>query len=103
MPKICAFLSAITVFCLAACASYESSGDEASVIVGKLYVIGNEPFTKLAVEMEGGTMYVLQCDKNVEEMLRKHQGEFAKIHFKRIEAVPEGKGVHVVHAEVLSR
>jgi len=95
-------LAWILVVCLAGCSTSELSGDAMRIIVGKVYVIGNEPFTKLAVEMENKQVYVLECTKEMQAMLLAKQGQLVRVHFRTMKNVPEGKAVAVSEAEVLS-
>ena len=81
----------------------ELSGNEARTIVGKVYVMGNEPFTRLAVEMENKQVYVLHCSKEIETMLLSKQGQLVRVHIKSMMNIPEGKAVEVTEAEVISR
>ncbi len=87
---------------LLSCSSPQgSTSDQAKTIVGRIQVIGNEPFAHLAVEAEKGETYVLQCDSLTMHRLVAGQGQLARIHFTSIENVPEGKAIKVVEAELL--
>ncbi len=85
------------------CASSDDTAGQAKTIVGKIQVIGNEPFTSLALETPAGTMYVLHCEADVQKMLLQRQGQSVKIHFKEFEKVPSGQALRVLSAELLTQ
>lgn len=72
-------------------------------MTGRIFVIGNEPFTKLAIQTSQGIMYPLKCDKTTGSELRKKQGHLAKIYYEGIEESPEGRILHVLKAEILNQ
>jgi hypothetical protein len=51
-------------------------GKEGNSVKGYITVVGNEPFTKLAVKTDDGKIYLLQCSKELETALSKDQGSF---------------------------
>ncbi len=85
------------------CASSDETAGQTKTIVGKIQVIGNEPFTSLALETPEGTMYVLHCDAEVQKSLLQRQGQSVKIHFKEFEKVPSGQALRVISAELLTQ
>ncbi len=85
------------------CASSDDTVGQAKTVVGKIQVIGNEPFTSLALETPAGTMYVLHCDADLQKMLLQRQGQSVKIHFKEFEKVPSGQALRVLSAELLTQ
>jgi hypothetical protein len=68
-------------------------------ITGVLYLVGNEPFTKLGLQVPDGTMYILKCTKEVESDLRSKQGKIVNIHYNGMEQIPEGQVLRVVKIE----
>lgn len=58
---------------LAACGGSKEQ-TAGGIIRGRIYVTGNEPFARLAVEDANGEVYVLTCSKEVQEELLKLQG-----------------------------
>ena len=87
------------VFALHGCSSSELRLEGAGILVGRIFVIGNEPFTKLGLEVETGEMYVLECGPDLQTVLRGKQGRTMKIQFEKSERVPEGLAVKVIRAE----
>ena len=46
---------------------------------GQITVVGNEPFTKLALIIDDTTIYTLECDKATKDSLWKNQGKYYRI------------------------
>ncbi|MHB8907230.1 MAG: hypothetical protein ACYC6D_14010 [Melioribacteraceae bacterium] len=49
---------------------------EQNYVKGYITVVGNEPFTKLAVKTGDDKIYILQCSKELKDQLWKQQGSF---------------------------
>jgi len=58
-------------------------------VKGTIYVIGNEPFTSLAVESEG-KMYRISASKEIQSTLLKLQGKVIEVGYTRIDSVLGG-------------
>ena len=70
-------------------------------VTGVLYVTGNEPFTKLGLQTQDGTMHILKCTKEIESDLRTKQGKIVTIYYNGMEQIPEGQALKVVRVEYL--
>jgi len=68
-------------------------------VTGVLYIIGNEPFTKLGLQTLDGTMYILKCTKEIESGLRTKQGKIVTVHYDGMEQIPDGQTLKVVKIE----
>jgi hypothetical protein len=68
---------------------------------GKVYVLGNEPFTKVGLALDERDFVVLLCSPEVDTLLRSHQGSVAKIIYDGTSQVPEGQAVRVTTAEMV--
>ena len=71
---------------------------EQGELQGKVFVIGNDPFTRLALARDDRNSVVLICLPDVEKYLRSHQGETIKVTYEGISRVPEGQAVRVTSA-----
>jgi hypothetical protein len=67
--------------------------------VGTIYVTGNEPFTRLALQAEDGNRYILKCEKDLEETLGRSQGKKYALQFSVLEVLPEGMVITVISAK----
>jgi len=95
------------------CAVTDKIFQEESCVEGTLYIIGNEPFTHLAIEADsacsGGQlaslikkkdMYVLSGKEGVMLALYKYQGKKARVFFKRMRVSADGNSILVSRFEI---
>ncbi|MCU0411742.1 MAG: hypothetical protein MUF82_04330 [Bacteroidetes bacterium] len=66
---------------------------------GRVVVIGNEPFTSVAVEALDGTVYRLEADAAVLQKLRSIQGKIIQV-VGRLRTEPQGPAVVVESYDV---
>ncbi len=64
-----------------ACCNCGSNLDDSNTVKGFITVIGNEPFTKLAIRTDDNKIYVLQVSKELKDELWKKQGNYYYIKF----------------------
>lgn len=64
-------------------------------IVGTIYVIGNEPFTQVAVEDSTGTVYRIETTKELEMQLRRMQGRIVELSYSKLSTTEVGKTIAV--------
>jgi hypothetical protein len=81
---------------LTSCSASKQSIPEKGFIGGTIYSIGNDPFTKLGLQTEDGTMYILQCPREIESELHANQGKILKVQYDGIQQSPEGQTLRVV-------
>ena len=55
--------------------------DDSNTVEGVITVIGNEPFTRLAVRTDDNKIYILQVSKELKDELWKKQGNFYYIKY----------------------
>jgi len=92
-------LSALLV--LFGCKSTTMPLREQGELRGAVNVIGNDPFTKLALGIDEQKSVVLLCSPEIEKYLRGHQGQLAKVTYDGTSQVPEGQAVRVTKAELV--
>jgi len=98
--SVCVGLS----FCLLlSCRAAQHALEQPQTYVGQIYVIGNEPFTKLALKLTDGRTYVLDCTKEVEMSLLQLQGQAVRVTGKIGAKKPEGQSLQVMQAETVER
>lgn len=91
------------LFALSSCSSSEWSTSETRVVTGRVYVTGNDPFTKLAVQLDGGKVYILKCSGEVEKKIQSNQGRIMKITARGAQREPEGAAIEVLDAELVTQ
>ena len=84
------------------CSFFQSfSKDEK--LKGRIYITGNEPFTRLALKDKNGNVYYLQCEKNMKEQLWELQGKAVVIYYVSIDSNEAGKFVKVKEFKVINK
>ncbi len=71
------FFSFFTIFSLViiyGCSCGCGSSNQDNVVKGYIAVVGNEPFTKLAIQSDDNKTYILQCSDELHKELMQHQG-----------------------------
>ncbi|MCX6142868.1 MAG: hypothetical protein NTZ35_06585 [Ignavibacteriales bacterium] len=66
-----------------ACGSQKELDEATPVLIGTVYVIGNEPFTDLSIQTDDRRVRVIQKDTTeLYRKLWKMQGQKCRIHFR---------------------
>jgi hypothetical protein len=84
---------------ISSCSLSRHSIPEQGVLVGTVYRIGNEPFTKFGLQTPEGTVYILNCSKEIESELIAEQGKSLRVHYTSSNQSPEGHILRVVKIE----
>ncbi len=100
MKRILLF-SMILIFLVSGCFLFYSNSGEKN-ISGEIEVVGNEPFTRLALKTNTSEIYILNCSKSYEELLLRNQGKIAKIYFKDIDDAKRPNVITVIKVEIIS-
>lgn len=87
-------------FSINACCSCKTQADE-NMIEGIITVIGNEPFTKLALNVDDNKYYVLDCSDELRSEFMKSQGKLYRIQYSEIYEKEELPYIKVESAVVL--
>ena len=86
----------IAILFVPACGTQRDLPQEARSVVGILYVTGNEPFTNLSLQTDGGAMLKIRKDTTaVYRELRKLQGQKLRVQFRSIEAKSDSSSIVV--------
>ena len=68
-------IAAVVSFAGCSCNCGKKSSEQ-NYVKGYITVVGNEPFTKLAVITNDNKVFLLQCSKELKNQLWKQQGSF---------------------------
>lgn len=93
--KIFFALLIASVFFLIMGSCHDAPVEPEKSLIGFVTVVGNEPFTKLALRVENDT-YILMCDKATEAELWKMQGTRIIVYYKTMTADQGNKVVDVI-------
>ncbi len=77
----------LTAFYFTGCSSAVSIQNP---VVGIVQIVGNEPFTKLAVNINDKDVYLLDCTKEMQAELIKNQNRVYEIIYSDVKKTDEG-------------
>lgn len=67
---------------------------------GEIVIVGNEPFTQLALKLDNSKIYLLECDDNLRKELWEKQGSRYAIDFIESRVDPIGMPVLKVESAI---
>jgi len=91
----------VSLFAASGCSSSKKDSNAVKNITGKIEVVGNEPFTHLAVRVGAEKAYILQCDSTSKSLLEQNQGKRVKIFYKSIDESQKPNIIVVERAELI--
>ena len=62
---------------------------------GTVYVVGNEPFTSMAIECSNGKMYRIKTTKELEKRLRGLQGKKVEVQYTKLVRTADAQTITV--------
>jgi len=95
-----AFLVLVTALIVSCAAHPQQTEASKNVLSGTVSVIGNDPFTRVALATSDSTMVVLQCSNSDDKQLRENQGKTARVTYDGAVTTSLGREVHVVKVEI---
>lgn len=81
-------LLVVITFLVVGCSSSKEAGP--GKIIGMIQVIGNEPFTSVALQRADGSMYRIATSREIEQRLRAMQGKTVELQYSELSSSPEG-------------
>lgn len=76
---------------------------EPRTVKGMIFITGNEPFTRLALEDIKGNVYYLQCSKEMEKKLWDLQGKEVLIYYDSINTNEAGTFVKIKEYVIIDK
>jgi uncharacterized lipoprotein YehR (DUF1307 family) len=70
-------------------------------VVGKIVVVGNEPFTNLALQTSPSSILILDCSKETKDFLFNNQGKAVKIFYEMRDDTKTPNVIYVKNYEML--
>ena len=75
---------------------------KSDILVGILYVTGNEPFTNLSLQTDDGRMHVIRKDSTLlYQDLRKLQGQRVRVHVRPADSKSDSSNIMIERFEVV--
>ncbi len=96
-----AFIAAL-VF-VVACSASRDTIDPPAKMSGQIMVVGNEPFTRLALIVSPEQSYLIACDSATHQLLMSNQGKLADVVYNEIRRTGRGEELNVLSATIKSR
>lgn len=93
----------VLLLSLVSCSSSKDSDKDTRNLKGRIFVVGNSPFTHLALQVDSVTTYLLNCNEEIRKSLSEYQGNFAEITYRDTEETPDGKALKVISATLLPK
>ncbi len=75
----------IILLVFSGCSSSGNNDGAMKNLTGEAEIVGNEPFTHLAVRVSPDKIYILKCDSTNANLLRQNQGKRVQIFYKSID------------------
>jgi hypothetical protein len=92
----------IAILFLSACGSQKDLPREVRSVVGILYVTGNEPFTVLSIQTDGGGVLRIRKDTAaVYQELWKFQGQKLRVRFRSVGSKSDTSSITVERYELV--
>lgn len=76
-------VAAFTLYSACSCKCGKNK-DGDNTLKGYITVVGNEPFTKLAIHTDDNKIYLLQCSKELSDQLWKQQGTYYYVTYSEL-------------------
>ena len=85
-----------------ACGSQKELDEATPVLIGTVYVIGNEPFTDLSLQLDDHRIRIIQKDTTeLYRRLWKMQGQKLRIHFRPMDAASDSTHITLEQIELI--
>ena len=97
------FLFACIILMVTACSSTQKSVNPAGTMRGQILVVGNEPFTRLALVVSADKSYLIACDDSTRQFLLSSQGKIAELVYSEIRKTVGGDEIEVLSAALKSQ
>ncbi len=83
------------------CSTYKNNSNEMKSVVGRIMVVGAEPFTRLAIQTSSNKAFLIESNKKLQKLLLKNQGKRVKVFFKMKKKTENGIVLFVVRVKIL--
>lgn len=87
---------------LAGCGTATNKFAPPKTMEGRVMVVGNEPFTDLAIAVGEDKVYIIHCDDATRQLLLSNQGKTAIVTYDEIRKTGRGEELEVLSATITS-
>ncbi len=89
-------LLVVAVAFVLGCASSRGTFDPPRTMTGQIMVVGNEPFTRLAVQVKHEKVYLIHCNEDTRQLLLSRQGRIARLVYNEVRETSRGEELEVL-------
>ena len=79
--KITFYLISLSIILMLGCTCLKDSQNQIKEIDGISAVVGNEPFSRIAIITDLQTVYLISSSEKIKKLLLDNQGEYFKIEY----------------------
>lgn len=88
------------LFVIVACSPSRETIDPPKTMSGQIMMVGNEPFTRLALLVSPEKSYLIKCDDATKQLLYSNQGKIAELVYNEILKTNRGEELNVLSAKI---
>ncbi len=85
------------------CGTSKVSDRHVSYTTGEIEVVGNEPFIHLALKTDSTKIYILNCSRDVKNILMQNQGKISKIYYSEMDSTKTPSVIKVDSIKIISK
>lgn len=85
---------------VAGCGPSRETFDPPRTLKGQIMMVGNEPFTNLAVAVGQDKVYLIHCSENTKTLLLSNQGKIATLVYNEIRKTNRGEELEVLSVTI---
>lgn len=85
----------------AGCSTYKNNSNEINSVVGRIMVVGAEPFTQLAIQTSSNKAFLIESNDKLQKLLLQNQGKQVKVFFKMKKKTGNGTVLSVIRVKIL--
>jgi len=82
------------------CSTFKNSSNEIKSVVGRIMVVGAEPFTRLAIQTSSNKAFLIESNDKIQKLLLQNQGKQVKVFFKMKKKTGNGIVLSVVRVKI---
>ncbi len=104
LNNIFVFFSCVAIALLIAdCSSSKLTDKHSKFVIGEIEVVGNEPFTNLALKEDSNKIYILNCEGKAKDILMRNQGKISKIFYTSLDSLKIPPVMKVDSVKIISK
>jgi hypothetical protein len=91
--KITLQLISLLIILILGCTAVKDNENQVKEIDGKSTVVGNEPFTKMAIITDNNEVYIYTAPDSIKTLLYKNQGNYFNVKYLEVK---DSAQIHII-------